>query len=133
MAAYRLVELLVEWGEVDAAVTLLRGCADAGNFMAAYRLAELLAERGDVDALRERTDAGDWAGRIFRIGIIRVVRPPAADSCSRRELLAGFGSPALSEDVWYCSGTRCSVPRLCGRVHALGTQFGSLARPSASH
>jgi hypothetical protein len=38
--------------------------------------------------------------RVFRIDLIRVVRPPAADSGSRRELLVGFGSPAPSEDVW---------------------------------
>ena len=61
---------------------------------------------------------------VFRIDLIRVVRPLAADSGNRYELPVGFGSPTLSGDVWYCSGARCSVSRLCGLVRALGTRCG---------
>jgi hypothetical protein len=61
---------------------------------------------------------------VFRIDLIRVVRPLAADSGNRYGLPVGFGSPTLSGDVWYCSGARCSASRLCGLVRALGTRCG---------
>jgi hypothetical protein len=77
-------------------------------------------------AATQRSYALDLFGPpcVFRIDLIRVVRPLAADSGNRYELPVGFGSPTLSGDVWYCSGARCSVSRLCGLVRALGTRCG---------
>jgi hypothetical protein len=78
-----LAELLAKRGEVDAAITVLRTHAEAGDSTAADRLAKwgdvdtlqaraeagdttaarllakLLAERGEVDALQARAEAGD--------------------------------------------------------------------------
>ncbi|WP_053734048.1 hypothetical protein [Nocardia sp. NRRL S-836] len=52
-AAYRLAHLLVDEGQVDHALRVLRTQADGGDGYAAYRLANLLADQGQVgDALK---------------------------------------------------------------------------------
>src|SRR5436309_2459220 len=61
-AANRLATVLVEQGQVEDAVVILRPRADAGQAPAAAQLARLLAERGAVDELRARAESGDpWA------------------------------------------------------------------------
>jgi thioredoxin-like negative regulator of GroEL len=68
-AAWRLVSLLAERGDLEGAAQVLRARADAGDDGAAFKLAELLAYRGDVDGLRARADAGemDAAGELARL------------------------------------------------------------------
>ena len=57
--AWRLAGPLVERGDFDEAVQILRAAADAGDAYAGWRLAELLAKRGDFAGLRARADVGD--------------------------------------------------------------------------
>ncbi|MFI6485505.1 tetratricopeptide repeat protein [Nonomuraea sp. NPDC050663] len=57
-ASRRLAELLVEQGQVDEAIEVLRVRADTGDVFAAGRLVELLVEQGQVEELRVRAEAG---------------------------------------------------------------------------
>ena len=50
---------MVEQGDIDDAIAVLRDHADTGDTFAAGRLADLLLEQGDIKGLRERADAGD--------------------------------------------------------------------------
>jgi hypothetical protein len=58
-AVHRLVELLVERGDVEEAIALLSKHADTGDQPSAYRSAELLAQRDEVEGLRAWADTGD--------------------------------------------------------------------------
>jgi hypothetical protein len=63
LAAWRLVDLLVERGELSEAVEVLAARSRAGDWSAALRCADLLVEDGRTAAaaavLAERADAGD--------------------------------------------------------------------------
>ena len=58
-AAYQLVGLLAERGELDETEQILRRWAATGEPLGSNQLAELLAERGDLDRLADLADAGD--------------------------------------------------------------------------
>jgi hypothetical protein len=64
------VDLLVEQGQIEEAIALLRQRVDDGDTSASPQLAGLLAERGRVEELRERTDAGDVFAAIWLAGLL---------------------------------------------------------------
>ncbi|WP_214109625.1 tetratricopeptide repeat protein [Acrocarpospora catenulata] len=65
-AQWRLAERLIDRGEHDGAIALLREPVRNGNSDAAWRLAQLLATLGRVDELRTLADDGsDYAGWLL--------------------------------------------------------------------
>ena len=63
-AANRLIRLLVEQGQFDEAIGLLRPRADTGDTWANRLLADLLAQRGELESLRHHANSGaPWAGQ----------------------------------------------------------------------
>ena len=93
VAARLLAELLVERGDLDEAVKILRAHIDPGDRVGSPGLAELLVDRGDLDQLRTLADA-DWyaarrlAGLLAERGDLDELRAraDAADHWAARRL-----------------------------------------------
>jgi len=70
-AAEMFAGVVLDSGDVDGAIAVLRRLADAGDIHASTRLVELLHQRGDVDELWIRADARDWAAAEHLAKLLR--------------------------------------------------------------
>jgi hypothetical protein len=68
--AASLADFLMERGDLERALRLLRAWEGVGDPNVSRKLAELLAERGDIGELRARAEAGDWDADQKLLGLL---------------------------------------------------------------
>jgi len=115
-AADLLSEMLVDAGELPAAIDLFAARADAGDRSATVRLVGLLAQAGNVEELRARAKAGGAA--VHRLAAV----------------LAGGGNQREAIDVlrpWADDGDRAAAARLADLLVEAGDITGLRARAEA--